>query len=280
MKEVIVPVDFSDEALNALEYGVAMANHLEANLRVIHIKTGTTIVPVFADNKADYLINRDVNSWAEELHGKFVNKYKVDKGVFDYKIREGDLVEEITNQAKYDDASLIVLGTHTDTSFSARWTGSNAYHLVAHSPCPVLVVNKRMTWKEEVKNIIIPIDDSVSSRKKVSAVAGIAYLFNAKVAVVGLQTSDSKWVVQKMDAYVEQVKRYLIENVGVIVATDEIVSDNLSDSIMEYANNVDADLLTVHIHHSKVPFSKMFQPFTNELINKSLIPVMVIPTND
>ena len=40
MKQVLIPVDFSNSAVNALLYGIEMANQLKANVRIMHVITG------------------------------------------------------------------------------------------------------------------------------------------------------------------------------------------------------------------------------------------------
>ena len=280
MYEVLIPIDFSEESVIALEYGIDLANHLKANLRVIHVKTNSLIVPFYIENKADEAIEHNVNLWASDLHEKYKGKYLVEKGNFDYKIREGNVVKEITNQAKYDDATVMVMGAHNDKSIASRWVGSNAYRLVSHSPCPVIVVNKRMKLTHNIKNIVVPVDYSIASRKKVPAVAGMAYLFDAKVHVVGLKPSNLKWMNDEMDIYVNQVKNYIVRNAKVEVVTDQLTGSDFAKNIMTYSEKFDAHMLTVHVHHSNNPFVRLFQPFANDLINNSLKPVLVIPTKD
>lgn len=280
MYEVLIPVDFSEESLVALDYGVDLANHLKSNLRVIHVKTESFITPFFAADNVEYKLNQNVDKWAEELYDRFKGRYTVKNGVFDYKIRVGDIVKEITNQAKYGDSTIIVLGSHEDTSISAKWVGSSAYRLVSHSPCPVLVVNKRMKLNHELKNIAVPVDYSVASRKKVAAVAGMAHLFEANVTVVGLKESDLKWMNAEMKVFERQVSDYISSKAKVDVHTIELTGRDTANALMDYCNTNNIDLLTAHVHHTTNPFVRVFQSFTNELINKSLKPVLVIPTKD
>jgi len=280
MYEVLIPIDFSQESIIALEYGIDLANHLKANLRVVHVKADSLIIPFYLENKADYALNHKVDIWASDLHEKYKHKYQVEKGIFDYKIREGNVITEVTNQAKYDDATIMVMGAHNDKSIGAKWVGSNAYRLVSHSPCPVIVVNKRMKLIHDITNIVVPIDYNIASRKKVPAVTGMAYLFDSEVHVVGLKPSDLKWMNDEMDVYVKQVRNYIVNNAKVEVVTDQLVGSDFAQNILEYSEKVDADMLAVHVHHSNNPFVRLFQPFANELINNSLKPVLVIPTKD
>ncbi len=280
MKEVLIPVDFTEESAAAIDFGIELANHLKANLRLMHVKTDSIIIPFNTTNEADCRLSQDVEKWAEELHETYQSKYHVECGVFDYKIREGNVVKEVCNQAKYGDSSIIVLGTHNDSMKSSKWVGSPAYRLVSHAPCPVLVVNKRMELKKDIKKIAVPVDYTIASRKKLPAVAGIAFLFDADVHVVGLRNSDLPWMNDAMEMYVKQVEKYLIDNARVDVETIQIRGREFARNILKYAEDEDIDLITAHVHHSDNPFVRLFQPFTNDLVNKSMKPVLVIPTSD
>ncbi len=280
MKEVLVPVDFSEESLIALDFGIDLANHLKSNIRVIHVKTDSVIIPFFSKNEVNDKLSQDVELWARELHDKYIYKYKVENGVFDYKIREGNIVKEISNQAKYGDSTIIVLGSHEDTSYASKWVGSEAYRVVANAPCPVLVVNKRMQLNHEIKNIALPVDYSIASRKKVPAIAGMARLFDAKVHVIGLKTSDLDWMNEQMSAFVKLVENFVVKQARVKVEHAQLTGREFADNLMHFADENNIDLITTHVHHANNPFVRMFQSFTNDLINKSLKPVLVIPTKD
>ncbi|MBK3516507.1 universal stress protein [Carboxylicivirga marina] len=280
MKEVLIPVDFSNESLIALEYGINMANHLNARVRVVHVKTNQLIVPFFSSDEATDKLNQDVDAWAHELYRRFKSQYKVECGLFDFKIREGNIVTEICNQAKYGDSTIMVLGAHDDVSMNSKWLGSPAYRLVAHSPCPVIVVNKRMQFRHEIKSIALPVDYSVASRKKVPEIAGIAHLFDAKVHVVGLKSSDLVWMNKEMMSFVKQVKEFVSAEAKVEVSDTMITGKDYAHNLLDYAQASDIDLITTHVHHTTNPFVRIYQSFTNEIINKSLKPVLVIPTKD
>ncbi|MCU4156249.1 universal stress protein [Carboxylicivirga sp. A043] len=280
MKEVLIPVDFSEESVIALEYGIDLANHLQANVRVIHVKTDSVIVPFFTNDLATDTLSQDVEAWAQKLHDKFVKNYTVKCGYFDFKIREGNVVKEVCNQARYGDSTLIVLGAHEDSSISAKWVGSPAYRLVAHSPCPVIVVNKRMKMKHEISSIALPVDYSIASRKKVPEIAGMARLFGADVHVVGLKTADLTWMNKEMKNYVKQVKQFISNKAKVEVVEAVLTGREYAENLLTYVDENDIDLVTTHVHHTPNPFVRIFQSFTNDLINNSIKPVLVIPTKD
>lgn len=278
MKRVLIPIDFSENALNAMVYGIAIANQINANLRLMHVKTGLSYAPSYAKNQVEYKINERVEDWLSDLIEKYSNEYVVPGGKFDYKVREGNVVHEITNQAKYDDSSLVVVGAHGVSGFQSKWIGSNAYSLVAHSPCPVLVIHNNMKWRGGIRRMVVPIDFSKASRRKIPVVAGIAKVFHSRIYLVGLRETKLQYLLNRVNMFNRQVERYLVNKAGVEVERDVIIGNRLEQRIIAYAEEKDADLITVHINHTNNPFSNLFKPFANELINNSTRPVFVVPT--
>jgi len=280
MKRVLIPIDFSNDSINALEYGIEMANYLSANVRIMHVKTGINYMPSFAKDQATSRLNGQVERWMDEIKDQHQIKYQVPGGQLDYKVREGNVAHEISNQAKYDDSSLIVVGSHGESGFQDRWIGSNAFRLAAHSPCPVIVVGKGMKWGKGIRRIVVPIDYTKASRQKIPVLAGVARHFKARVDLVGLKQSNFQFIVKRIGQFNKQVERFLREKAGVEVRSSIFSGKHLGQQMIDYADKVDADMVTIHIHHSSNPFSNLFRPFANELINRSTKPVFVIPTKE
>ncbi|TAJ14238.1 universal stress protein [Marinilabiliaceae bacterium JC017] len=280
MKRILVPVDFSHDSLNAVKYGIAMANVLKAHVRIIHIKTGAHYSPAFARDEIAQRINGQVESWMISLIEQTQEEYKVIRGEIDWRVREGNVVREIANQAKYDDTSLIVVGSHGISGFEDKWIGSNAYRLVANAPCPILVVRHGMEYGKGLRKIILPIDFNRASRQKVPVVAGLAKVYNAKVYLVGLKESNFSFIIKMVGAFIGQVERYLKHKTGLEVEKTILSGKYMARDLNKYAEKVDADLITIRIHHSTNPLINMFRPFTNDMINTAPRPVLAIPTKD
>jgi len=110
-------------------------------------------------------INDQLEIWINKLLEKVKVDYYVPSGKIDWKIREGNVFNEITNQAKYNDTSLIVVASHGISGFQDKLIGSNAYRLVANAPCPVIVVRHGIEYGSMIEKIIIPVEFNKDSVK-------------------------------------------------------------------------------------------------------------------
>jgi nucleotide-binding universal stress UspA family protein len=279
MKRVLVPIDFSEASMSALEFGLQLANLLKANLRVMHVNTGKHYAPLFEQDNVELRIMDQADGWLEKIREDIAPRYKVLNGNFDVKLREGNVTKEIANQAKYDDSSLIVVGAHGISGFEDKWVGSNAYRLVSNAPCPVLLVRKGMKWAD-LKHIVMPIDLKKESRYKVPAVAGIATLFGAKITVAGLKHSNQLFILNRTKAAMRQVEKYITETTGLPVDDVVLSGKNLPQLLLDHAKNVQADLIAVGVHHDSNLFADLIRPFVNDVINYAECPVLVVPSQE
>lgn len=281
MRRVLVPIDFSETSLNALKHGIAIANKLQSNLRVLHVRTGSHYAPEFAKDVVEVRLNDRIESWMNWIFNEYGSQYNVPGGKMDYRVREGSVVQQIANQALYDDTTIIVMGSHGISGFTDRWIGSNAYRLVVNAPCPVLVLRHDMSYDSNFSKIVIPLDLKKSSRKKLPIVAGVAKLFNASVILVGMRQTKLKYIIGQLLATMHQVERYLSNHAGITVSkTTTLSGKNLPTQLIQFASDVEADIIAVEVVDKINPFADRFRPFLNELVNNSKCPILAIPVKE
>jgi nucleotide-binding universal stress UspA family protein len=191
-------------------------------------------------------------------------------------LRKGKVYQEIANQAKYNDASIIIAGTHGVTGYEEFWIGSNAYRIVSYAPCPVITVRYDFEIKPEgITSIILPIDSTQDTRQKVPFTVQIARAFQADVHILALYTTTIKSVQRKVDNYARQVQKFLDE-AGVNYSTESMFADNITNAAIEYAGKVDADLLAIMTEQETTASNILLGPFAQQMVNHSPIPVLSI----
>jgi len=271
MKRILVPIDFSSDSINALEHAIDIANKVGAKLRMIHVSSGKKLdVPLYFKDfsvKEQYL----PDDFFKILIDKYANKINVP---FDYKLREGKVYKEISNQAKYDDTDLIIMGTHGINGFEAYWIGSNAYKVVINSDCNVMTIRNGFL-RMGIKNIVMPLDISKETRKKVDATTKIAELCNAKIHVVTVRETDKPRVISRLNSYSQQVCEYL-ESKNISYIKDDLSGKNITDITINYANKVNAELITIMTEQMENTSNLWLGKYAQQMVNNSPIPVLSV----
>ncbi len=278
MKKILVPIDFSENSLNALDYGIHIANKLKADLRIIHVKSKKKSYR-YVQNNIDTLLKNREEDWMEDILTKHADQYIVKGKDFDYCIRAGNVLQEITNQAKYDGTTLIVVGSHGASGIEDKWIGSNAYKLVHNSTVPVLTIRPGRKWNKLTK-MVISITNNKDSIQKIPTAVGLASIFETKVCILGIVENNYELTKRTIKTHIKQIVRFIEANTKLEVSSDIIHGSEKAEIIMRFANENNADIVVANEHHSSNPFENRLKPFTNQLINKSDCPVFTIPTKD
>jgi len=273
MKRILVPIDFSGDSINALEHAIVMSNKLKTHIRLIFVKKSRNFNVNFDLTKDAPPYKKSVEHYFNVLIDEFKHKYLVD-GIFDYKVRLGSIYREITNQAKYDDAYVIVMGTHGVSGFEEYMIGSNAYRVVSNAPCPVITI--RLGYlPTELKRIVIPLDISRETRQKVPFIAELATKFNAEIKIVGVRETNRKAVIFKIEKYCDQVYNQLVA-LNIPCTKEHIYGDNITAITLEYAKKVDAQLISIMTEQTEKAQNLWLGDYAQQMVNHSTIPVISI----
>jgi len=144
LKQILVPIDFSDCSRKALRYAVPVAERFDAQLILLYV-IETNVLPAElgygpsevkrpGTDPARTALEQLAQRTEQALGTHFVRQTMVQNGI---------PWQEITAAARARDVDLIVLSTHGYTGIKHVLLGSTAERVVQHAPCPVLVVRER-----------------------------------------------------------------------------------------------------------------------------------------
>jgi nucleotide-binding universal stress UspA family protein len=268
MKQIIVAIDFSKTSINALAFGIHIANKAKADVQMVWVDNTTSEEVVF-EGFAHEERNEKV-ALLKELQEKYSKSLKA--GKLDYKTRKGKVYIEIAQQAKSVNADLIIAGTHGVSGFEEFWIGSNAYRIVTSAPCPVITL--RHDFKGgDVYKIVIPIDSSQETRQKIPVASQVATLFNSEIHVLSLYSTSLKSVQKRVDNYAKHVTDYFKERkIKYVAVTKE--SDNITRTTIDYAEEIKADLIAIMTEQETTTANIFLGPYAQQMVNHSPVPVL------
>jgi universal stress protein A len=142
LKQILVPIDFSECSKKALQYAAPLAEQHDAAITLIYVLPPPTFGA--GDYVADYsYLEAEMRANAEKqlrtlLEGELGGQLEKDAVT-----RIGRPASEIIDLAKSLPADLIVISTHGHTGLKHILLGSVAEEIVRRAPCPVLVVRER-----------------------------------------------------------------------------------------------------------------------------------------
>ncbi len=191
---VLVPIDFSEPSLSAVEFALPLAKKFGADLHLAHVFepdypiTSMVALPLIVP---EIEVGRRVRRRLKEV----AKKFSVELRPGNIHAAKGRPFVEICRIAREHAIDLIVIATRGNTGLKHLVLGSTAERVVRYSHCPVLVfraVDRKKTTRRnghtqaEVKfdKILVPVDFSDCSTKGVDYAKRLARQFGSKLMLV------------------------------------------------------------------------------------------------
>jgi nucleotide-binding universal stress UspA family protein len=240
---VLVGVDISVEAIDALRWGLSEGHTTGRGVVIAHVTDGVD---------ADLITSAQVGADAQTLGRTILALYRTiaaqiapDVGVRTV-LLTGDPARSLI--AASGDAGLIVLGSRGIAAMGRSALGSVANRVAVHSRCPVVVV-PGTSGKTPAGKIVAGLADEPAGRRAVDFASSIANRSDATLVLVRSAPVDAR------QAAIERVNEQIAElatRYPQLTIQTVLTSQDAAPALTEAG--CDADLLVVGCHHSTDPF--------------------------
>lgn len=265
MKTIIVPVDFSPEAMHGVEMALMFAQRENTNIQMVYVQKKSE------DYRPGTL--EEEHKYAENEFEKIIDKYKNHLN-FDsrlrYIIKRGKIYEEVVEQAESYKESIIIASTHGASGFEEYFIGSNAYKIIQATRNPVVTIRKRVP--KDIKKIVAPLRLHVDTRQKVPVAADVANLFGAEIHLISVSVSKNKKDSNRLASYLNQSANYL-KRKGFNPIVKSLHGESTVTTTINYCNAVDADLLTI-TSSQRPNIHVLTGSFAQQIVAKANCPVL------
>ena len=190
IRQILVPIDFSEMSIGAIQPAKNLAQRFQANVHLANIceqfyPAGFYAAPAPAPLSAFTYLETVRRTAAQRL--KTLAKERHLSGDC-YAQSGAPVFDEICRIAQEIPADLIVTSTHGRTGLKHVVLGSTAERLVQHSPCPVLVARETKTKAKSAKpgidRILVPVDFSDCSLAGLNYAVQVADKFAATIVIL------------------------------------------------------------------------------------------------
>ncbi len=282
MKKILVPIDFSQYAKNAMFVAADIARQSGASLELLHVN----LAAVYSVPLSEYSTGANILVEEDDQYDKsaadLLEKLKIEILAMpsytdlDIKTRveEGYLHTSLRNVATEADADLIVMGTRGSSGMAEFMVGSNTEKVIRTAPCPVLAVPEHIN-QFELKMVLLPSTLKSDQHGVFQYLAQWEKIFDFHVKVLYLNNPSGL----PTDGSAEAQKNRLAEAAGlkktdVIVTTGTFFEDN---AILIAADICNADLIVMATHQRQGLSHLLFGSVTEDTVNHSHIPVLAVP---
>lgn len=278
MKEILLPTDFSDYALNAILTAIKLQHKIPCHFILLHVYEPNIKNKLSRQSSTRtgmvYVSHNDALNKLEETLDAIVKVSDYAQHTFSVKAAPGYLATVMSELIPKHDLDLIVMGTKGATGAKQVFLGSNAVRVLKKiRNCPILVVPRKFNF-QSLKKIVFPTE--------------YAHFFS-KGQLIRLIAFAEKWRSQLLVLHVAQEfklseqqtanKKILKERLGSIKHSfyKVVIQSTVSIAITEFADEQFADMICL-IHYGHTFIEKLTQePVVKSVGFHTEVPLLILP---
>lgn len=187
LNKILVPLDFSDCSLNALDYALELSEVLGGKICVLHAYHVPYAFPEGGNAITDDTLRAIENNVEEEFR-ELRKRYNSSLEKFcDFKKVASFGIDAINTELKKEEYDLIVMGTRGSSGLSELLIGSVTANVIEEANSPVICVPENAKF-QYIKNMAFACDyEEVCEPKEIDILKHIAKAFKAEVHLLNVK---------------------------------------------------------------------------------------------
>lgn len=274
MKQILVPIDFSDYATNASNYAIAMAKVLPASLHFCHA------IKIPVNNPMSGLI-----VWPSEEFNVIKNETDQNLAFFvaqfskansdipiTYSTEIGTVKEVVNKLCEEKKIDMVVIGLAGASKIAQFVIGSNSKMLIDKTKTPVLLIPKEASF-DRLKKIAFATDLRESDVSAVHQLASLFHPFGSDILLAHVLNKD-----KETDNKVKYFLNCITNKINYArIYYRHVNNSNTYDGLKWITENTQISLIAM-IHRNKALMAEIFEnSYTKKLAQFTKLPLLVLP---
>jgi len=273
MHKILVPVDFSDIAQNALIYSFRVADAIDAEILIYHIYNPGSL----ETQNTPALISEAMQSGKNTLEQRLQNEIDLARKktglkelVCNIKVRAGFMVEASIELVREYMPDMIVMGTGGAKRSKSLFGNSHTSKIIEEINIPVLAIPREMQY-EKIKKIAFATAINPGDKKVIDKLLDFAGWFNAEIHTFHICRKKESDCLKDIN---ELEKAYCDFVIDKFIFFDLIEGNNVLESINEFVRNKEIDIL-VMLTQKRSFFERIFKTsYTRKMALNCKIPLL------
>jgi nucleotide-binding universal stress UspA family protein len=247
MKKILVPCDFSEQAINAFRFASDVASQAKGQVHLINVVEvpvlhDSVLMPVMAFEEALFT---EMRQKAEKQFKKIIGKYAVNGVNVSSQVIFGPVYRMLIDYIEANNIDLVIMGTKGASGVREVLIGSNAERIVRKSPVPVITIKKYVKGSS-IKDIVFPNTLHTEHQEDlVMKVKALQSFFKAKLHIVWINTPTNftrdTITLKRLNTF---AKRFMFKDYTVNVFNDPYEEAG----VINFAYELKADMIAMGTH--------------------------------
>jgi nucleotide-binding universal stress UspA family protein len=276
-KRILLLTDFSQASSHAAEEAAMIATKFNSELHILHVSSNSKLSWVLAP-EAYFFHLAENDKEREQGTEALLNKLKVAlEERFSLNIEcheaEGRLCETVSKYVDEFQIDLVVLGAKRENWLKELLFESKAKDIVRSVNSEVLCVYPESN-SSRLKKIVLPIGKHIPKRK-IKLAYELAKKFAANVHLISL-TKNGRNLSKEDTKTLMASYQYFKDITNIPVECKTVFGNNLAQATIQYAENIEADLILVNAGAESFFKSALLRRWSGSIVNHSSIPVLSV----
>lgn len=166
MKNILLPTDFSENSINAIEYAIKLFANTEINFHLLNVQKTSdfTTSELMTSSTSDSVykgVLKDNKSKIEKLVKKLKVENSSEKFTFRSLLDYDTFTDALRQAINLYEIDLIIMGTNGATGAKEVIFGSNALKVIRNISCPVIAVPEKYRF-QKINRILFSIHSQMT----------------------------------------------------------------------------------------------------------------------
>lgn len=267
INKILIPVDYSANARRASEFGMQMAEKMEAEVILFHCyhfpmtsSEDMVYIEKMKEGEVEKL-NKEMNSIAHKHPNVSISSI----------VEYGSAVDLIETITKRDNIDLIVMGTKGETNSLDAVLGSVASNTINNVMCSTLVIpNETRDFK--IEEIVLATDFKETENSDYFwPLLSVLDKTDASLAIVNVQQVID---LAEVPSKAELKTNHIFANYK--HSHHFLESDNVEEALFDFSNIHEADMIVILTKHYSLWQRLWHKSLAKKLVLHSTIPLLII----
>lgn len=277
MKNILIPTDFSDNAWNALLYGITFFKKTQCTFHIVHINaintnsSGEAALYVSPDILEETILAEPKEKLQHLL--KRIEKLPLNaKHNFKVQAIYGFLINELKTLVINKKIDLIIMGTKGATGLKSVSIGSNTGNVITKVPCNVMAVPENACY-ENIHEIGFPSDLNIAYDIKVlETIKDIILLKRSALRLLYISGAN-----EALSQNQTKVKNFILDYFKDNVCTyHNIIGKNIDESVQCFTESRNLDMVIMVAKNLNFLERILFRPTVEKISYHTKVPFLVI----
>jgi nucleotide-binding universal stress UspA family protein len=245
MKAILLPTDFSQNSVNAINYAVSMFAEENCEFYVLNIQKASAFVSdnLMTTSTSATIYNTIIDTSKKSLQNLITaieKKYKNEKHHFHSVVDYDNFIDGIHQISREKNIDLIVMGTKGATGATKVIFGSNTARVMQRCNVPVIAIPNDCKFSKIDKIAFTSNYSTLYNKDELRLLTDIAEDNNSKIDVLHLTTNSRLSEIQKnnkdfLDSIFAKINHNFVD----------LESEDMFKTVQDYINNNGINLLAM-----------------------------------